>query len=156
MNGIWKLNLTPNWSFFAWIIVWNILLTRKKLRDIGLNFSRECLFCHNEDENVNHLFKLCSFTATIWATINLNWPNPSNSNFYIIGLSTSGLIGIGITKCLLTLYRKLLQYFGPFGTTWIILFSRITNITLLILLIGLSICTIIRFFILKETLTWMY
>lgn len=119
-----------------------------------MNIKEECLFCHNEDENVNHLFILCSFTATIWATINLNFPNPSNSNLHIlIGLSTFGLIVTGLTKFFITLQERLLQYFELFGTIGIILFSRLT---LLILLIGLGICTIIQFFIRKKILMWMY
>lgn len=79
-----EINLTPKLKYFAWKFIHNSRLTRKQLKDIGLNATVECPFCQKEDDNLNHLFKTYDFTSIIRSTINLNCTDPNNSNLSII------------------------------------------------------------------------
>lgn len=118
-----------------------------------MNINGECPFCHSENEDVNHLSKLYSFTATIWAKINLNCPDPIIVIAKLLnGWSTFGVTGTGITKFVLILWTTILW---AIRNHRIILVLIITYVIRLILLIGLTICIIIQFFILI-ILMWIY
>lgn len=46
-------------------------VTKSKLNQIGMDVEGECPFRHNEEENINPIFKTCDMASIIWSTINI-------------------------------------------------------------------------------------
>lgn len=59
---VWnKLNI-PKHSFLSWIIMWQRLNTRDRLRKIGLDVPSECPLCGKLPETAEHIFLHCEYS----------------------------------------------------------------------------------------------
>ncbi|XP_021761825.1 uncharacterized protein LOC110726663 [Chenopodium quinoa] len=58
---IWGLNIPPKWSLFLWKLVMNGLAVKSNLRYRGVDIEGDCDSCGMEEEDLQHLFRLCSF-----------------------------------------------------------------------------------------------
>lgn len=66
LQGIWQLDVPVKIYFFLWKIANNALPLNAKRNRIFPNTSPRCVFCHDQDEKVTHLFLQCSFTQAVW------------------------------------------------------------------------------------------
>lgn len=53
------------------------------MRKIDFNINDDAL-CHHVGETTNHLLKNCYMTKFIWLSIDINCPNPNNSDLSFI------------------------------------------------------------------------
>lgn len=49
-----------------------------------MNIDVDCPISHQEEENINYLFRSCALAYTIWSIININCPSPNNTNSGIV------------------------------------------------------------------------
>ena len=63
---IWFKGRVPKHAFIAWLVVWNRLATRDRMRGWGIDVSPSCLLCSGLDESRQHLFFDYTFSAEIW------------------------------------------------------------------------------------------
>jgi len=67
---VWKLKVPPRVKNLIWRICRNYLLTRKRLRDKGVNCTTACAFCSLEEEDSMHLLFKCAGSINIWSMWN--------------------------------------------------------------------------------------
>jgi hypothetical protein len=75
-SWIWKSNLWPKLKVFSWLLMVDRLNTRNMLKRRHLNIGNDysCPPCSTgEEETLEHLFFSCSFSASCWLTLNINW-----------------------------------------------------------------------------------
>lgn len=65
-SQIWFKGRVPKHAFISWLVAWNRLATRDRMRGWGINVPSECLLCSAADECMQHLFFDCNFSAEIW------------------------------------------------------------------------------------------
>ncbi|KAA3462318.1 reverse transcriptase [Gossypium australe] len=65
-NKLWKIDIPLKIKMFIWKISWNYLATRvnMSLRKLSTNYL--CPHCGSGEESVNHLFRECPASVTIW------------------------------------------------------------------------------------------
>lgn len=66
-KSVWFKGRIPKHAFIAWVVSWNRLHTRDRLRSWGLNIPSICLLCSNQDETRDHLFFECTYSLAIWS-----------------------------------------------------------------------------------------
>lgn len=54
------------------------------MKKIRLNVDGDCPLCHHEEEAMYHLFKNYDLTKSISLNVEVNCPNPNNSDFLFI------------------------------------------------------------------------
>ncbi|CAH9092649.1 unnamed protein product [Cuscuta epithymum] len=57
----------------------NVLLTTDRRRKIQVDISRECRFCHEDDESTICLFKYCRLVAELWSKAGMDLRRTTNS-----------------------------------------------------------------------------
>ncbi|XP_070011177.1 uncharacterized protein LOC142162437 [Nicotiana tabacum] len=62
----------PKWLFIVYIAIQSRLYTKDRLMKWGSITSAECVLCEENDEDHEHLFFKCKFSATIWERL-LKW-----------------------------------------------------------------------------------
>jgi len=77
-NSIWFKDRIPKHAFICWVVAWNRLHTRDKLRRWGFSILPTCLLCNQHDESREHLFFECTFSHAVWFyfTSRLNFSPP--------------------------------------------------------------------------------
>lgn len=45
---------------------------------VKININCDCPFCQQAEEEIDHLFKTCDLAKTIWSTIDIKYPPPTN------------------------------------------------------------------------------
>lgn len=70
-KSVWFKGRIPKHAFIAWVVSWNRLHTRDRLRSWGLNIPSICLLCSNQDETRDHLFFECTYSLAIWSFFTL-------------------------------------------------------------------------------------
>ncbi|KAG7599502.1 Reverse transcriptase zinc-binding domain [Arabidopsis suecica] len=65
-KAVWFKNHIPKHAFISWVVAWNRLHTRDRLRNWGLSIPSVCVLCNQLDESRNHLFFECEFSSEIW------------------------------------------------------------------------------------------
>ncbi|XP_020876673.1 uncharacterized protein LOC110227273 [Arabidopsis lyrata subsp. lyrata] len=77
-KSVWFKNRIPKHAFICWVVAWNRLHTRDRLRRWGLSISPSCVLCNGFDESREHLFFECVFSQEVWvfftSRLNLNPP----------------------------------------------------------------------------------
>lgn len=77
---VWFKGRVPKHAFISWLVAWNRLTTRDRMRSWGINISPSCLLCSGFDECMQHLFFECSYSAEVWSffcsRLSLNPPAP--------------------------------------------------------------------------------
>ncbi|WZY70486.1 uncharacterized protein LOC106376634 [Brassica napus] len=56
----------PKHAFISWLVAWNRLATRDRLRAWGLEVPPNCLLCSGCEESRQHLFFDCVYSYEIW------------------------------------------------------------------------------------------
>ncbi|KAG7561138.1 Reverse transcriptase zinc-binding domain [Arabidopsis thaliana x Arabidopsis arenosa] len=79
-KSVWFKDHIPKHAFICWVVAWNRLHTRDRLRSWGLNISPSCVLCNASLETRDHLFFECGFSMQVWsyftARTNLTPPIP--------------------------------------------------------------------------------
>ncbi|KAG7539923.1 Reverse transcriptase zinc-binding domain [Arabidopsis thaliana x Arabidopsis arenosa] len=65
-KSVWFNDHIPKHAFIAWVVAWNRLHTRDRLRSWGLSISPACVLCNSGLESRNHLFFDCDFSTEVW------------------------------------------------------------------------------------------
>ncbi|KAL9308684.1 putative RNA-directed DNA polymerase [Arabidopsis thaliana] len=65
-KAVWFKNHVPKHAFICWVVAWNRLHTRDRLRSWGLSIPTVCLLCNSHDESRAHLFFECPFCGAVW------------------------------------------------------------------------------------------
>ncbi|CAL9241523.1 unnamed protein product [Arabidopsis halleri] len=77
-KSVWFKDRIPKHAFICWVVAWNRLHTRDRLRRWGLSISPSCVLCNGFDESREHLFFECVFSQEVWvfftSRVNLNPP----------------------------------------------------------------------------------
>ena len=66
---IWYRGHVPRYSMTLWLASKGRLSTMDRPQMCNLNVSKLCSLCGEENENHEHLFSTCSYTATVWKII---------------------------------------------------------------------------------------
>lgn len=66
LTSLWKLNFRPKLHLFAWKLIPDILLTKGKLRHIGIDINGVCQFCYKTEKNIDHIFNSCGLAFKVW------------------------------------------------------------------------------------------
>jgi len=78
---LWFKGHIPRQSFILWLACMGRLRTMDRLHSTGTITNHTCILCGLYMETHEHLFFDCSFTGTVWRSINtranLQWPHPS-------------------------------------------------------------------------------
>ncbi|CAA7050832.1 unnamed protein product [Microthlaspi erraticum] len=65
-KAVWFKDHIPRHAFGCWVVARNQMITRDRLIRWGLSVSSLCLLCNVQNENRQHLFFDCPFSAEIW------------------------------------------------------------------------------------------
>ncbi|KAG7588718.1 Reverse transcriptase zinc-binding domain [Arabidopsis suecica] len=65
-KSVWFKGSIPKHAFITWVVAWNRLHTRDRLRRWGLVVPAICILCNSQNESRDHLFFECSFSQEIW------------------------------------------------------------------------------------------
>ena len=76
LKWTWKRNLLPKIKFFLWLVVRGVLLTYEFLSARKIEIPIKCHFCSQNVENIDHIFRKCTFVQGIWDCIEYNCPTP--------------------------------------------------------------------------------
>jgi hypothetical protein len=63
---IWKLKAPPKVKNFMWRVCRNVLPTRMRINDKGVNCISACSLCDASDEDSLHLFFRCPSSCNVW------------------------------------------------------------------------------------------
>lgn len=55
-KSVWFKNRIPKHAFICWVVAWNRLHTRDRLRSWGLSIPSACVLCNTHEESRDHLF----------------------------------------------------------------------------------------------------
>lgn len=65
-KSVWFKDTIPKHAFICWVVAWNRLHTRDRLRRWGLSVPAACVLCNDFEESRQHLFFDCSYSSRIW------------------------------------------------------------------------------------------
>ncbi|CAN7114329.1 unnamed protein product [Brassica rapa subsp. narinosa] len=65
-KAVWFSSNIPKHSFLVWVLAWDRLPTRDKLRYWGIEVSPNCLLCDTLHETKEHLFFSCAYSQELW------------------------------------------------------------------------------------------
>ncbi|KAG7563462.1 Reverse transcriptase zinc-binding domain [Arabidopsis suecica] len=66
-SSVWFKDRVPKHAFICWVVAWNRLHTRDRLRSWGLNTPSVCVLCNGADETHDLLFFQCHFSGQVWS-----------------------------------------------------------------------------------------
>lgn len=67
---VWNRLNSPKHSFLSWVIMWQRLNTRDRLRRMGLQVQAECPLCGLHSETVEHIFVHCEYVQVCREKLN--------------------------------------------------------------------------------------
>ncbi|KAL9817159.1 putative reverse transcriptase zinc-binding domain-containing protein [Arabidopsis thaliana] len=65
-KSVWFKDRIPKHAFISWVVTWNRLHTRDRLRSWGLGIPPDCVLCNGHHESRDHLFFECSYSQAVW------------------------------------------------------------------------------------------
>lgn len=65
-SKVWLEEIPSKINFFVWVSARGRTLTTEQLKRRGFSLAGRCPFCQCEEEDIEHLFYRCSFTALMW------------------------------------------------------------------------------------------
>ena len=68
-NWVWKMDTYPKIVSFLWLCLHNSIPVREVLAARGINCSKLCPICREQDDLIVHLFREFSFARQFWAEI---------------------------------------------------------------------------------------
>lgn len=66
-KAVWFKDHIPKHAFICWVVAWNRLHTRDRLRNWGLAVPASCILCNDLVESRAHLFFDCPFSSEVWS-----------------------------------------------------------------------------------------
>ncbi|XP_021750207.1 uncharacterized protein LOC110715895 [Chenopodium quinoa] len=72
----WGLPLLPKLQCFCWKLLHNALPLSGTLQLRGIPIDPTCVFCYQERETTDHLFRDCSITSHLWASAPIAFSSP--------------------------------------------------------------------------------
>ncbi|XP_058725869.1 uncharacterized protein LOC131597176 [Vicia villosa] len=72
LGFVWGATVPSKVKFFGWRLLMDRLPTRKQLRKRGIILQQQdavCVFCHLEEEDINHLMLSCATLKPLWRKI---------------------------------------------------------------------------------------
>ncbi|XP_020881656.1 uncharacterized protein LOC110228440 [Arabidopsis lyrata subsp. lyrata] len=90
-KSVWFKDRIPKHAFICWVVAWNRLPTRDRLRSWNMVVPSACVLCSSHDESRDHLFFRCAFSSGIWSyyTRKANLTPPSQFMDCLIWLQTA-------------------------------------------------------------------
>jgi hypothetical protein len=64
-QGIWRLKVPPKIKNLVWHICRDVVPTRRRLQDKGVQCPMSCVSCNGPEEDLNHLFFNCPFSVEL-------------------------------------------------------------------------------------------
>ncbi|CAI0468584.1 unnamed protein product [Linum tenue] len=68
---VWRSEVPMKVKAFLWLVTHERILTHDNLKRRGWNLASRCALCNSEEENIDHLFRHCSFSSKIWSILQL-------------------------------------------------------------------------------------
>ncbi|KAL9840458.1 putative reverse transcriptase zinc-binding domain-containing protein [Arabidopsis thaliana] len=65
-RSIWFKDRVPKHAFISWVVAWNRLHTRDRLKSWGFSIHVVCVLCNSGDESREHLFFNCPYSSAVW------------------------------------------------------------------------------------------
>ena len=65
-KSVWFKDRIPKHAFISWVVTWNRLHARYRLRSWGLGIPPDCVLCNGHHESRDHLFFECSYSQAVW------------------------------------------------------------------------------------------
>jgi len=65
-RSIWFKDRVPKHAFISWVVAWNRLHTRDRLKSWGFSIPAGCVLCNSGDESREHLFFNCPYSSAVW------------------------------------------------------------------------------------------
>ncbi|XP_021747144.1 uncharacterized protein LOC110712994 [Chenopodium quinoa] len=63
---IWRMNIQPKWKVFLWKLFHDGLAVKSNSAKRGIQVNEICEFCGVDEEDNQHLFKLCNLAKEVW------------------------------------------------------------------------------------------
>ncbi|KAK2398440.1 putative mitochondrial protein [Trifolium repens] len=68
-QGIWRLKIPPKVKDLMWRMCRNVVPTRKRLQDKGVQCPLTCVSCSESEEDLDHICFHCPFSVQVWQRI---------------------------------------------------------------------------------------
>jgi hypothetical protein len=68
-QGIWRLKVPPKIKNLVWRICRNVVPTRRRLQDKGVQCPLDCVICSGPEEDLDHIYFNCPFSIQVWQHI---------------------------------------------------------------------------------------
>jgi ribonuclease HI len=68
-QGIWRLKVPPKIKNLVWRICRNVVPTRRRLQDKGVQCPLDCVICGGPEEDLDHICFNCPFSVQVWQRI---------------------------------------------------------------------------------------
>jgi hypothetical protein len=65
-QGIWRLKTPPKIKNLIWRICRNVVPTRRRLQDKGVQCPLTCVVCNDSEEDLDHICFTCPFSVQVW------------------------------------------------------------------------------------------
>jgi len=65
-RSIWFKDRVPKHAFISWVVAWNRLHTRDRLKSWGFSIPAVCVLCNSGDESREHLFFNYPYSSAVW------------------------------------------------------------------------------------------
>jgi hypothetical protein len=65
-QGIWRLKVPPKIKNLVWRICRNVVPTRRRLQDKGVQCPLDCVMCNGPEEDLDHICLICPFSVQVW------------------------------------------------------------------------------------------
>ncbi|XP_021758559.1 uncharacterized protein LOC110723513 [Chenopodium quinoa] len=110
---IWKLKILPKWKIFLWKLFHDRIVVKRNLAKRGIQVEETCVFCGEDEEDSQHLFRLCNLAKEVWENGSLAICSDSTGfdslrewiQYYILLFySEDGKYGTRSTKFIATLW----------------------------------------------------
>uniref|UniRef100_A0A803MLK6 Reverse transcriptase zinc-binding domain-containing protein n=1 Tax=Chenopodium quinoa TaxID=63459 RepID=A0A803MLK6_CHEQI len=75
-----RVDILPKWKLFTWKLLRNGIATRCKLDRIGLEINIQCDLCGFQEEDLQHLFRVCTSAQDAWRGGILQFHSQSNAD----------------------------------------------------------------------------
>lgn len=116
-----ELNLRPKLQIFTRKLVLNMLLTRDKLRQFGMDITGDCQFYYKVEEGIDYIFIICDLAINMWCTIEVTFRlQLTLIRVLVIGLHVFDALKLGIERVSAMYQKKLSSFYGLFRFTRII------------------------------------
>jgi hypothetical protein len=94
-QGIWRLKVPPKVRNLIWRICRDVVPTRRRLQDKGVQCPLSCVVCNGSEEDLDHILFNCPFSVQVWQRMGL-W-NPIQQTY---------LTSVTVPDCIFALIQQ--------------------------------------------------